>query len=105
MQKVAFTLASLLALACSSSLDRSEPAAASVEGPVIAIVALEDERLTVRASADGPRFDVATHDGRALSRDLDLGELAARHRDLYDLYRYSYARTSDDEPFLDARRD
>lgn len=74
-------------------------------GPVIGVVELQNERLTIRSSGRGPRFDVADLDGRLLSRGLDSTELAVRHAELYEIYRASYARRSDDAPFLDARRD
>ena len=94
-----------LACACSSSVPGDPPAVSSSEPEtVIGVVAFRDARLTIRASSDGPRFDVVATDGRVLSRDLDERELALRHGELYDVYRSSYAR-GPDEPFLDARLD
>jgi hypothetical protein len=69
------------------------------------VVALQNERLTIRASGDGPRFDVTRSDGRLLSQNLDLSELSLRHAEIYEVYRASYAQSGDDQPFLDARLD
>jgi hypothetical protein len=103
------------AFACSSAVpaDHSESGAAPSSpvtaqasappsaGRVIGSLALKGERLTIVASGTGPRFEVADNDGRVLSRDLDIAELAERHSDLYEVYRYGTARG----PFLDARLD
>lgn len=102
MGRAVLVVAAGLLCGCSSSVLEEQ---AAESGTVIGVVSFRDERLTIRASGAGPRFDVVASDGRALSRGLDDAGLAERHSELYDVYRSSYAARSAVQPFLDARVD
>jgi hypothetical protein len=105
MLRCALVIAIVFAGGCASSADEHAALSVGPASKVIGVLAFQNERLTIRTSADGPRFDVETTDGRLLSQNLDLAELAIRHAEIYDVYRASYAHAGGDAPYLDGRLD
>jgi hypothetical protein len=82
----------------------ADDAVAARARPAIVKLRLRDVDMTIESSSRGPRFAVVARDGAFTERDLAAEDLAARHPELYQLYRSAVVRAPG-APYLDARLD
>jgi hypothetical protein len=107
MRRIARYLVSLLAVApvslglglglvmtgCGGPL--AELGGETTSGAVIGHLQGRDHKITLHASAEGPRFTVRAFDGTVLAAELTPEELSAQHPDLFRIYQDSVARPVD----------
>ena len=86
-----FHLFPALSILLGCAMDSKPPVAAGESSglPVIVHIRTRDHVVTVLSGGDGPRYALATADGRVLETGMSIEEFEARHPSIYDAYKSS----------------
>lgn len=75
------------------------PVASKATPPIIGQFKSRHHTILIHIGSDGPRFSVATLDGKVIAEALSVDEMQAQHPEIYKTYKESFANY---EGYLDA---
>jgi hypothetical protein len=93
------TEASSATTAVRTGTNPDEKGASKTTPPIIGQLKSRHHTILIHTGSDGPRFTVATLDGKVIAEALSVDEMQAQHPEIYETYKSSFAKY---DGYLDA---